>query len=1054
VADSGMSKPVRMAVLLVGAIVLAVGGLAGTLFVQDLVSRRAIQQGAERFAVETKAQQDAAMAWHQAKAAEPVWTDPQTRDPLVRGIRVRVLSGHMYRTRQPFPTLDKDVPDAVRPGPDLDRRFAAAFGPTGLKEARVAVAPGARLKREFDREYHAYRMREVDAYLRHTPDEGEAKIAGEAFLRLFTEDLLRVRNDGESHEETLTRLRDAGVAALVAGSRDPLVAGSYADTYNPHRHELKEAIGQALAQAMAFREGTNYPALLDLRLSTTLRWVHRWSKGVTDIDARGAFPPAAIARWLKEESSDPTRVRCVWRRLSNVMSAPNIEWNEVLYRAIEEGGVDPWLLRMIAGQMYEGLAWKARGNGFANTVSEEGARAFQTGLARAADCYREAWLAHPERPESAWRMIAIANTGSSTTETPADWFEKALAVEFDSPEPYEIYANYLLPRWGGSYPAMLQFARGCLDTGRFDTIVPNRLLDLFQQLDLYEEVPRDKVFEVMPGLEAAALDYVRGLSTIPEGETGDVVRADRLNRAGGSILVDVLSQAGHVDVARALALEWPAEQRLTQLGQKGRPREFEFARIRATTSANGELVESLVADLVRAPLEPVTDDMATSLRERVAKLKAEGNSETDRLAGCFEELLAQRLAWGRGDWVEIDPATGTLTLAYEAESVHRDETARTVRLEPDPFYTTQLGAACLLPFRYPFEVEAVVDTRPFEISIEGGGFQWDAAPGTERPYSREEFETGAEVTRPFVGYARAPMEGIHLPRTAAGPVFEMDYNSAFPGTARWKVWPESYEFSYNETGFRGDFFAPLDPTGRLWIGEPHALEKLGRPALSIGEMHIGRVRLRKLATPAPLPRTAPFADRLAAAKQDVEARPDDHFAKLYLAELYVESNPELVPPLIEELRATRPALRGLDSYLSRALTRLGKLDEADVAALRAFDSHSLGQIALVEHLRIHLQREGLKSPELQKYQGWMHEMKGMVHDSWMMEISALIKYAELETRDTKTYPAARAEMLREALGLLSNGVKAANPGPRRDELTALLEKWRQELATIEQTLSQ
>lgn len=85
----------------------------------------------------------------------------------------------------------------------------------------------------------------------------------------------------------------------------------------------------------------------------------------------------------------------------------------------------------------------------------------------------EAYKLHPEYPEASALMIKLAALGlCDKPETARMWLDRALAAQMDYDYAIKLYFNYSLPRWGGSLDDIKQVANECLDTARYDTMVP------------------------------------------------------------------------------------------------------------------------------------------------------------------------------------------------------------------------------------------------------------------------------------------------------------------------------------------------------------------------------------------------------------------------------------------------------------------------------------------------------------------------------------------------------------------------------------------------------
>jgi hypothetical protein len=156
---------------------------------------------------------------------------------------------------------------------------------------------------------------------------------------------------------------------------------------------------------------------------------------------------------------------------------------EALYEACrKQPKADPWTLDMIAGRYYNTLAWSQRGYGFAGDVTSDGAKLFQENMRKATEHLAAALKLHPEFPEAAGDMVAVAMTGEGNR-TPRQWFDKAVAAEMDYLPAYDRLRWAMRPRWGGSHEQMYRFGCECADTERYDTNVPFVLVQILNDID-------------------------------------------------------------------------------------------------------------------------------------------------------------------------------------------------------------------------------------------------------------------------------------------------------------------------------------------------------------------------------------------------------------------------------------------------------------------------------------------------------------------------------------------------------------------------------------------
>ena len=128
---------------------------------------------------------------------------------------------------------------------------------------------------------------------------------------------------------------------------------------------------------------------------------------------------------------------------------------------LEKSKIDPWVIRMIAGEIELNIAWAARGGGYANTVSENGWKKFDAHGRQAYKYLEEAWKMHPEWPESATHLVYVA-CGLNGDEM-VQWFNRAMAAEIDYTQAYKYFLWGLRPRWHGSWHMMLALGQKAAD---------------------------------------------------------------------------------------------------------------------------------------------------------------------------------------------------------------------------------------------------------------------------------------------------------------------------------------------------------------------------------------------------------------------------------------------------------------------------------------------------------------------------------------------------------------------------------------------------------------
>lgn len=277
-------------------------------------------------------------------------------------------------------------------------------------------------------------------------------------------------------------LRDAADAALKAGCEDPAGLMVAALVFMPDSKSL-----ELTKQAGVKLKGSKYSPNVRLHLR------------LLSFAIQAQFPDQrpslseTMNRMLVDYLqvvSDPdlnaTDQRMVYNDSGKVLGTLVQNREMELLELLEfEKEIDPWLMEMLSGWLHHRLAWRVRGSGYANGVSEQQWKLFRTKMAQAQSHWLKAWQMKPEAPEAPAELlrVAMAYQGAAGEDT-RFWFEQAVAAQFDYTPAYESYLWSIRPRWGGSHQQMLAFGRECQATERYDTQVPWQFHEAVQDVAL------------------------------------------------------------------------------------------------------------------------------------------------------------------------------------------------------------------------------------------------------------------------------------------------------------------------------------------------------------------------------------------------------------------------------------------------------------------------------------------------------------------------------------------------------------------------------------------
>ena len=98
-------------------------------------------------------------------------------------------------------------------------------------------------------------------------------------------------------------------------------------------------------------------------------------------------------------------------------------------------------------------------------------------------------------------MITVCMGKSAPLQETRMWFDRAVTIRADYIRAYDSFIEYLQPRWCGSESHLAAFGKSCLDTGRFDTNIPDQIFkthifrskDYRNPLEYWRSLPADEV---------------------------------------------------------------------------------------------------------------------------------------------------------------------------------------------------------------------------------------------------------------------------------------------------------------------------------------------------------------------------------------------------------------------------------------------------------------------------------------------------------------------------------------------------------------------------------
>jgi len=189
----------------------------------------------------------------------------------------------------------------------------------------------------------------------------------------------------------------------------------------------------------------------------------------------------------------------------------------------DQGNDYKWLALVLEGENEISEAWRARGGGYINTVSDAGIKGFNEHLAMARKYFTQAWKLRPDLPLAPCRMIYVSLGDAGIGEMRL-WFDRTLAAQIDYAKAWSDMRWGLRPRWYGDTDSMLAFGVTALKTRRFDTDVPRIFFDSVADVESELNLPSGQHIygreDVWPHFQELYEGYIAEPSLTPYNRDG------------------------------------------------------------------------------------------------------------------------------------------------------------------------------------------------------------------------------------------------------------------------------------------------------------------------------------------------------------------------------------------------------------------------------------------------------------------------------------------------------------------------------------------------------
>ena len=287
-------------------------------------------------------------------------------------------------------------------------------------------------------------------------------------------------------------------AAVDAGCDDPMIAYLYA-SFVLGKTNSQQLLADAFRSASEDMQDTSYPEIwkfyaaiqaVDHFRNTYLEvWPPKFHEQVLQLNSH-------LKAILGDKTTPPQAACDACNAFLEVMSSNDNDTFQRDYDTLEAllfknwpNQSDVWIFK---GANYITMAWQARGNDYADKVTEEGWKLYAERLDIADKAFARAWKLNPKDIRIPSLMLTVELGQGKGRERMELWFNRGMEID---PNNYDICSKklyYLEPKWYGSAEDMISFGHECLQNTNWGGQVPLILASARNTLSSYIDNPSEK----------------------------------------------------------------------------------------------------------------------------------------------------------------------------------------------------------------------------------------------------------------------------------------------------------------------------------------------------------------------------------------------------------------------------------------------------------------------------------------------------------------------------------------------------------------------------------
>jgi len=278
-----------------------------------------------------------------------------------------------------------------------------------------------------------------------------------------------IRSDGDRTPGDDKILGDYCRTAVLQGCQDPVIL--YLHTRNVIGFQegatdqmMADGYKKAIAALREYRCAPIRQAYMALRAAQSVNSATGNKGNVPEIHhfRRGCLE--SLLEAMQDPGIPPIEVYEITKELLAAVKTNPQQHSEFFTRLeplMDQNWSDNAFIQLLKGRYHIDEAWRLRGSGYSDKVTDDGWKGFSEQLLTAETALEKGWKLDPTNVEFPYEMLSVELGQGKGRARMEQWFERAMKLNTNGAGICKRKLRYLEPKWHGSAAEMLKFAREC-----------------------------------------------------------------------------------------------------------------------------------------------------------------------------------------------------------------------------------------------------------------------------------------------------------------------------------------------------------------------------------------------------------------------------------------------------------------------------------------------------------------------------------------------------------------------------------------------------------------